>query len=86
MWELWMHLVYDHLYIPLTSKYGKFQSQTIIFLVKKAYCRVGQDFWKKKFSGLRSCYYRQANRKKLISSLRKYFETLKDMIIGTASI
>ena len=48
MWELWMHLDYDHLYIPLTSKWRKFQLQAIIFLVKKAYCWVGQDFWKKK--------------------------------------
>ena len=28
MWELWVHPDYDHLYIPLTSKYGKFQPQT----------------------------------------------------------
>ena len=33
-WELCMHLVYDHFYIPLTSKSGKFQSQTIIFFVE----------------------------------------------------
>ena len=30
VWELWMHLDYDHLYIPLTSK-------KTILLVKKAY-------------------------------------------------
>ena len=30
MWELWVHLDYDHLYIPLTSKWGKFQPQTNI--------------------------------------------------------
>ena len=29
MWELFVHQDYDHLYIPLTSKYGKFQPQTI---------------------------------------------------------
>ena len=34
MWELCMYLVYDHFYIPLTSKSGKFQSQTIIFFVE----------------------------------------------------
>ena len=36
------------------------------------------------FSGLRPRYYRLANRKKLILPLKKYFKTLKDMIIGTA--
>ena len=46
MWESRMYLDYDDLYIPLTS--GKFQPQTILFLVKKAYCFVDQDFWKKK--------------------------------------
>ena len=44
IWELWMHLDHDCLYILLTSKWGKFRPQTIIFLVKKAYCCVGQDF------------------------------------------
>ena len=29
MWEFWVHLDYNHFYIPLTSKYGKFQPQTI---------------------------------------------------------
>ena len=33
---LWMHLVYDHLCTPLTSKQGKFQPQTFTFLVKEA--------------------------------------------------
>ena len=48
---------------------------------------MGQDFWKENinFSGLRSRYNRLANRKKLILSLKKYFKTLKDMIIGTES-
>ena len=50
MWELWMHLDYDHFYIPLTSKWGKLQPQTIFVLVKRAYCCVGQHFWKKKKS------------------------------------
>ena len=36
------------------------------------------------FSGLRSCHHRQANGKKLILPLKKYFKTLKDMMIGTA--
>ena len=31
MWELCMHPDYDHLYITLTSKKGKFQLQTNIF-------------------------------------------------------
>ena len=69
MWEIWI--------IPLTSKWGKFKPENNIFLVKNAYCCVSQDFWKKGF--------RQANRKKLILPLEKYFKTLKDMIIGTAS-
>ena len=29
MWEFWVHLDYNHFYIPLISKYGKFQPQTI---------------------------------------------------------
>ena len=29
--ELWVHLEYDHLYIPLTFKQGKLQPQTSIF-------------------------------------------------------
>ena len=31
MWELWVNPGYCHLYIPLTSKKGKFQPQTNIF-------------------------------------------------------
>ena len=31
MWELWAHPDYDHFYIQLTSKEGKFQSQANIF-------------------------------------------------------
>ena len=59
MGELWMDLDYD--------KLDKFNSRTIIFLVKKAYCCVGQYFWKKTtiFSSLRPCYHRQANKKNL---------------------
>ena len=41
---------YGHLYIPLTSKPGKSKPETNIFLVKKAYCCVVQDFWKKENS------------------------------------
>ena len=43
MWELCLHLDYDHLYISLIPN----KAQTNIFLVKKTYCCVGQDFWKK---------------------------------------
>ena len=31
MWELWVHLDHDHLYIPLTFKNDNFQLQTNIF-------------------------------------------------------
>ena len=46
-----------------------------------------KHFFRKKniLSGLRSCYHKQANRKKLILPLKKYFKTLTDMVIGTAS-
>ena len=49
---------------------------------------MGRDFWGKKkhqFSGFRFCYNRLANRKKLILPLKKYFKTLKDIIIGIES-
>ena len=71
MWGLWMHLDYDHFYIPLTSKQGKFQPKTIIFLVKKAYRCVGQDFWKKQFFPVRDLITRTNQpRKKLILPLK----------------
>ena len=31
--KLWVHLDYDHMFISLTSKYGKFLPQSNIFLV-----------------------------------------------------
>ena len=57
------------------------------FAREKTLCLVGQDFWKRNiiFSGLRSRYHRQTNRKKLILALKKYFKTSKDIIIATAS-
>ena len=71
MWGLWMHLDYDHFYIPLTSKQGKFQPKTIIFLVKKAYRCVGQDFWKKQFFPVRDLITTTNQpRKKLILPLK----------------
>ena len=73
MWELWMHLDYDHLYIPLTIKKPSFllwKEPTVVWVV---------------FSSLRSRYHKQANRKNLILPQKRYFKTLKDMIIGTTS-
>ena len=40
---------------------------------------------KHQFSGFRFCYNRLPNRKKLILPLKKYFKTLKDIIIGIES-
>ena len=37
MWELWMHLDYDHLHIPLTSK-GKFQCYCCETFVRNFWC------------------------------------------------
>ena len=81
------------LYISLTSKTCKFQSQTSIFpgnnnpfSIKPTVVWV-KIFEKKNISffSRRSCYNRLANRKKLILSLEKYFETVKEMIIATES-
>ena len=84
MWGLWMHLDYDHFYIPLTSKQGKFQPQAIIFPVKKAYCCVVKISEKNIiFSSLRSCYYNQTNGKKLILPLKNTSKLC--MTIVTAS-
>ena len=53
MWGLCMHPDHDH-FIPLTSKYGKFQLQNNIIpgnynpFSIKPYCCMGWDFWKKK--------------------------------------
>ena len=86
MWELCMHLDYDLLYIPLTSKYHNFQPQVIIFC-KKRLLLCGSRFLKKKtsFFWFEILLFRQAKRKKLILPPKKYFKPLKDMIIGTAS-
>ena len=79
------------LYIPLTSKKCEFQPQTSVFpetnnpfSIKPTVVSV--EISEKEnisFFVLRSCYNRQANSKKLILSLEKYFKTLKDMISGT---
>ena len=93
MWELCMHPNYVH-FIPLTSKQGKFQPQTNIFLeittlFLLSFTVVWIDrlkFLKKNisFSSLKSCYHKLANRMKLILPLEKHFKTLNNMIIGTA--
>ena len=53
LWQLWIYLDYDHLYIPLTSKKGKFQHKptffvwiTTLFLLSLLLC--GSRFLKKK--------------------------------------
>ena len=65
MWELWMHLDYDHLYIPVYSIPNKANSshRSSLFLWKNptvVWVKISEIF-----SGLRSRYHRQANRKKL---------------------
>ena len=67
----------------INFKLGKFQPQTIIFLMKKptvVWVKISQkkNFFRFEIS------LPQAS-KKLILPLKKYFKTLKDMIIGTAS-
>ena len=54
--------------IPATNHYFSCGKNLLLFWLR---------FLKKKifFSGLRSCYHKQANRKKLILPLKKYFET-----------
>ena len=78
MWELWMHLNYDLLYIPLTSKYGNFQLQIIIFC-KKRLLLCESRFLKKNiiFSGLRPCYHRQAKRKKIYFATKKILQNFE---------
>ena len=79
------------LYIPLTSKKHKFQQQTSIFSGhNNPFSLKPTVVWVKisekeniSFFVLRSSYNRQANSKKLILPLEKYFKTLKDMISGT---
>ena len=65
-----MHPDYDHLYIQFTSKEGKFQPQTNIFLGNnnpfsiKPTVNVGQDFEKSNnFPVLKFLYHKLANRK-----------------------
>ena len=86
MWKLWVHLDYDHLYIQLTSKLGKFLSQTNIFQgnsnpfsIKPTVARVKISEKCIIISGLKFPYHRLANRKKLILPLEEYFKTLKDI-------
>ena len=76
MWKLYKHLNYDHLYIPLTSRKGKFQPQTNIFSrnnkpfsIKPTFVWVNIFAKKKKkinFAGLRSRYQWLANKYKLL--------------------
>ena len=82
-----MHPDYDHFVYSITSKKCKLQPQSSIFPGNNN--SVSIVVWIKvsekkniSFSGLRSCYNRLANRKKLILPL-KYFKTLKNMISGT---
>ena len=89
MWELYMHPDYDHLYFPLTFKKWKLQPQANTlpgsnnpFSIKSTFVQIKISGKKNIcFFGLRSCWHRLANRKKLILPLEKYFKTLKDMII-----
>ena len=69
MWELCMHLDYDHLHIPLTSKNGNFQSETNIFRGNNnPFCieptavlvKISEKKYMK-FSGLRSRYEKLEN-------------------------
>ena len=83
---------HDHLYSLWTSKSGKLQSKTNIFLrittifFYQIYCCVGQDFSKKNNQFFRSeISLPQASKKKLILPLGNSFKTLKDMIIGIAA-
>ena len=92
-----MHPGYDH-FIPLNSKYGKFQPQTNTFslgittllLLNLTVVWVYRLIILKKkkcFSSLRSCYHKLANRNKLILyfTTRNICKILNDVTIGTAS-
>ena len=68
-----MHLDYDHLYIPLTSKYSKFLAQTNIFPGNINTFSIKPKKIINLFS-LRSLYRRLANRQKL----GNYTKTLKE--------
>ena len=78
MWGLWMHLDYDHFYIPLTSKQGKFQPQAIIFPVKKAYCCVVKISEKNNFFQFEILLLQPNKWKKTYFATKKYFKTLYD--------
>ena len=72
MWELCMHLDYDHfmhkMQIPATNQYFSWDQQPVCeprFLKKET-----------NFSGSKFHYNRLANRKKLTLPLKKYFKTL----------
>ena len=67
MWELWMNLNYGHLYIPARNQH--FSGEKRLLLCEP------------RFSGKKNLL--QANGKKLILPLEKYFKIFKDMIIGT---
>ena len=70
MRKLCIYPEYNHLYIPLTSKKGKFQPQTNIFPVNSnPFSILSLLLCGSKninFSGLRSRYDRLENKKKLI--------------------
>ena len=58
--------------------------------MKKAYCCVGQDFWKKKKKSSISVVWDLVTtgkeiEKNLFLLLEEHFKTLKDISIGTAS-
>ena len=75
MWELWMNLNYGHLYIPLTSNKANSSQKPTFFSWKKTTVVWVKIYGKKNLL--------QANGKKLILPLEKYFKIFKDMIIGT---
>ena len=79
-------MVYDHLYIPLTSKWDKFLP-AVKHSCEKANWWVGQDFWKKKptFFLVLNLVTTGKQIEKNFCLLKKYFKTLKDMIIDTAN-
>ena len=80
-----MYLVYDHLYIPLLPNKANSSHKPLFFLWKKPTVVLVKISEKKKifFSGLRSCYHKQAHRKKLILPLKKYFETCQYITAST---
>ena len=77
LWSFEYSISFQIMQIPATSHY---------FSCQKSLPLCSSRFLKKHniFSSLRYCFHRQAN-KKNIFQLKKYFKTLKEMIIGTAS-